>query len=184
LTLSISQSVGILRVDERPIKERGMGMVKVIRPGYMVAPYFHRFFTDRHLSNSMAVNNPFRTILIAPCGMDCAICVAFLREKNRCGGCRSPDRKCHKNCTISGCDKVLGKYHHDCTEFPCKSLRQLDLRYRKNYGMSMIENLEAIRQHGIRKFIKSEKERWTCSKCGGVICVHRGFCWTCGERKE
>ncbi len=48
----------------------------------------------------------------------------------------------------------------------------------------MIENLEAIRQHGIRKFIKSEKERWTCSKCGGVICVHRGFCWTCGEKKE
>jgi hypothetical protein len=30
-------------------------------------------------------------------------------------------------------------------EFPYKSLWQLDLRYRKNYGMSMIENLEAIR---------------------------------------
>jgi hypothetical protein len=63
-------------------------------------------------------------------------------------------------------------------------VRQLDLRYRKKYGMSMIENLEAIRQHGIRKFIKSEKERWTCSECGGVICVHRGFCSTCGAKKE
>jgi uncharacterized OB-fold protein len=48
----------------------------------------------------------------------------------------------------------------------------------------MIENLEAIRMHGIRKFIKSEKERWTCSKCGGVICVHRGFCSKCGQKKE
>jgi len=150
----------------------------------MVATTCPKFFIGRSLSDSMAVKNPFRTTLIAPCGMDCAICMAYLREKNHCGGCYAPDRKCHKNCTISGCDQVRGRYHHDCAEFPCKSLRQLDMRYRKNYGMSMIENLEAIGQHGIRKFIKSEKERWTCSKCGGVICVHRGFCSTCGEKKE
>jgi len=125
-----------------------------------------------------------KTTLIAPCGMNCAICLAFLREKNRCDGCWSTERKCRKNCTIFACTMVRGRYHHDCTEFPCKRLRQLDQRYRKKYGMSMIENLEAIRKHGIRKFVKTEKERWTCSDCGGIICVHRGFCFTCGKKRE
>jgi hypothetical protein len=45
---------------------------------------------------------------------------------------------------------------------------RLDTRYRKNYRMSMIENLNAIKISGIRNFIKTEKNRWTCSKCGGT----------------
>jgi len=40
------------------------------------------------------------------------------------------------------------------------------------------------RNQGIRKFIKTERQRWTCSNCGGIICVHRGFCFTCGEKKN
>ncbi len=28
---------------------------------------------------------------------------------------------------------------------------------------AMLEKLEAIGQHGIRKFVKTEKERWSCS---------------------
>jgi hypothetical protein len=142
-------------VEGKRIKGKGMGIVKVIRALAWSRNTFPRFFIGRSLSTSMIVKNPFGATLISPCGMDCAICMAYLGEKNRCGGCYAPDRKCHKNCTIFGCDKVLGKYHHNCAEFPCKSLRQLDKRYRKNYGRSMLENLEAIRQNGIRKFIKS-----------------------------
>jgi hypothetical protein len=26
--------------------------------------------------------------LIAPCGMNCGVCMAYLREKNKCPGCR------------------------------------------------------------------------------------------------
>jgi uncharacterized OB-fold protein len=48
----------------------------------------------------------------------------------------------------------------------------------------MLENLESVRNQGIRKFIKTERLRWTCPKCGGIICVHRGFCITCGEQKN
>lgn len=29
--------------------------------------------------------------LIAPCGMNCSICMAYLREKNKCPGCRGND---------------------------------------------------------------------------------------------
>ena len=133
----------------------------------------------------MAVKNPFRTTLIAPCGMNCAICMAYLREKNHCRGCRSPDRKCHINCTISACEKVRGKFcSPNCDEYPCKRLSQLDKRYRNKYGMSMIENLAAIKEHGIRAFVKTERERWTCPACDGTINVHRGKCAACGYERE
>ena len=77
----------------------------------------------------MAAKTAFRATLIAPCGMDCAICIAYLRQKNRCGGCYAPDRKCNRNCTISACRKVQGRCHPDCGEFPCKRLSHLDTRH-------------------------------------------------------
>jgi hypothetical protein len=132
----------------------------------------------------MAGTSAFRTTLIAPCGMDCAICMAFLREKNRCGGCYAPDRKCSKNCTIFACNNVRGRYHHDCGEFPCRRLSQLDERYRKKYHMSMLDNLAAIKKDGIRAFLKSERERWTCTACGGTIDVHHYRCSVCGKEPE
>jgi hypothetical protein len=33
--------------------------------------------------------------------------------------------------------------------------------------MGVIGNLENIRKFGIRHFIRNEKERWSCPKCGG-----------------
>jgi hypothetical protein len=58
-----------------------------------------------------------------------------------------------------------------CDEYPCKKLKSLDKRYRTKYGMSMIENLERIKDYGVRKFITSEKKRWT--KGTMVFCVHK-----------
>ena len=142
------------------------------------------FLRMRDNSKSMAAKNPFKTTLIAPCGMNCAICSAFLREKNRCGGCYTPNRLCSINCTISGCEKVKDRYRHDCDDFPCRRLKQLDKRYRTTYGMSMIDNLEAIRKNGIRAFVKMERERWTCTTCGGTIDVHHGKCADCGKERE
>lgn len=112
--------------------------------------------------------------------MNCAVCMAFLQ--NWCVGCWSPDRKCHKNCSIRSCPDMKGKYCFTCPTFPCRRVRQLDARYRKKYGMSMLENLEMIKREGIRKFIRSEKERWVCTKCGGTINVHRYCCSKCGGR--
>ena len=69
---------------------------------------------------------------------------------------------------------------YECTRFPCQRLKHIDKRYRTKYFMSMIENLEFIRQYGIRQFVKNEKDRWTCATCGGIMCVHHGACFTCG----
>lgn len=127
--------------------------------------------------------------LIAPCGMNCGVCMTYLREKNKCPGCRVPDTS--KNifcirCIIKNCkilkDKKWKYCSKKCKNYPCTRLKSLDKRYRNKYHMSMIENLENIRLFGAEKFVKNEKIRWTCPKCGGTICVHRGCCINCGTK--
>jgi hypothetical protein len=115
--------------------------------------------------------------LIAPCGMNCAICLAYLREENRCLGCRAivKDKPVTRiNCKIKNCEiirKNNWKYCSiRCKEFPCDRLNTLDKRYRTKYGMSMIANLQNIDKKGIRKFIRMEKDRWI--KGNKVFCVH------------
>lgn len=128
--------------------------------------------------------------MIAPCGMNCSLCLAYLREKNRCFGCNGDDKDkpyyCVR-CKIKNCEIIVSsrqKYCFKCKKFPCTRLKQLDKRYRSKYSMSMIENLENIRESGIRQFIKAERKKWTCPGCGGIICVHRENCVFCGEGKK
>jgi hypothetical protein len=44
----------------------------------------------------------------------------------------------------------------ECEKYPCAGLNHLDTRYRTKYSMSMIDNLESIKQFGIRNFIKKK----------------------------
>jgi len=131
--------------------------------------------------------NPFRASLIAPCGMNCRLCRAYMREKEAYPGCRGDDAgkpKTRVTCRIKTCDKITKgevRYCFSCESFPCGNLNHLDKRYRTNYGMSMIENLRNIRKSGVRHFIETEKQRWTCSECGQIICVHQPQCLRCGH---
>ena len=137
----------------------------------------------------MSTKTIIKSGLIAPCGMNCALCMArLIREKNQCPGCRGDDSGKPKycvQCVIVNCDhfkETKNKYcSSKCAKFPCTRLRNLDKRYRTKYHMSMLENLKYIEDFGIRAFVRWEKERWTCSECGGTICVHRGVCSTCGK---
>jgi hypothetical protein len=128
--------------------------------------------------------------LIAPCGMNCGICLAYLREKNRCDGCRikpAVNFKSIDRCIIRNCiylKETTSGFCYDCVKFPCQRLKQLDKRYRTKYGMSMINNLESIKNMGLERFTESEVERWACSNCGATICVHRENCLTCGEIRK
>jgi len=124
---------------------------------------------------------------IAPCGMNCALCYAFIREKNRCAGCLVPSeqksnhcRNCSiKNCTLhAGADIILC---YDCPKFPCLKIKRLDLRYRTKYHMSMIENLESIHLLGMSTFLEKEMARWTCASCGAIVSVHRETCPHCNQ---
>jgi hypothetical protein len=129
-----------------------------------------------------------KSSLIASCGMNCGICRGYLGEKKKCPGCRgSNGNKSFScvNCNIKNCimlNKNNLKFCFECNKFPCERIKQMDKRYRTKYNMSTIENLENIKKFGVREFVNNEKIRWACSKCGGTICVHRGYCSICGKK--
>ncbi len=130
------------------------------------------------------------TSLIAPCGMNCGICLAQLRPDNRCPGCHGDDANKSKSCIrciIRNCETIKSNdsgFCYECPRFPCRRLKELDKRYRTKYAMSMLENLEAIRTLGLLGFVGKEKERWRCPDCGGTICVHRGYCLECRAKRH
>lgn len=110
--------------------------------------------------------------LIAPCGMNCGLCLSYLRDKNKCPSCfsgRKVNGKCI-NCAIKLCKKRTGDYCFNCDEYPCDRLKRLDKRYREKYEMSMIDNLETIKNKGIEFLIKQEQKKWLNSD--GTYCVH------------
>ncbi len=97
--------------------------------------------------------------LIAPCGMNCAICSGYLaythKVKSRgirmpyCAGCRPRDKKCaflKKKCQLLLNGQI--KYCYECQDFPCERLRHIDQRYQTFYRMSLIENLKYIKENG------------------------------------
>ena len=115
----------------------------------------------------------FEIKLIAPCGINCGICKAHLRAHNPCHGCNFNGQekpKTRAQCRLRLCDKRKGHYCCHCAEFPCALLNRLDKRYRTRYGMSEIENLVAIRDQGIRRFVEEESRKWISDK--GILCVH------------
>ena len=150
----------------------------------------------RHIKNE---KNPFvieqnrvkimKSVHIAPCGMNCSICMTYLRDKNRCPGCRLFTKKepvTIAKCKIKNCATLQSskfKFCYRCDKFPCERIQHMDKRYRTRYHISTIENLENIKKFGVRKFIKTEEHRWACPQCGGTICVHRGYCFQCGKHK-
>jgi hypothetical protein len=129
---------------------------------------------------------PTESGLIAPCGMNCGICMAYLRKKRHCPGCNCYDpnkTETRLRCQIKNCEKLQQSksgFCYECAQIPCARLKHLDKRYRTKYGMSMIENQEFIRSNGLPAFIKKEEKRWQCPKCGGTICVHKHLCSSCG----
>ena len=132
--------------------------------------------------------------LIAPCGMNCNVCSAYLAYKNDvkskdvgmpyCAGCRPRGKKCaflKKRCNLLMDGKV--EYCYQCPDCPCDNLKHVDNRYQALYRMSLIDNLEYIRQNGIEALLAREDEKWRCPECGEAICCHNGICFNCGIEK-
>ena len=123
-------------------------------------------------------------IHIAPCGMNCALCIGFQREKRNCQGCNinDPNKPNYcRTCSAVVCSKRKGDLCFDCEDLPCRRIKQLEKRYSSKYHMSMMENLEFIRERGMEEFLEREREQWTCEGCGNLISVHRNECPTCGK---
>jgi hypothetical protein len=136
----------------------------------------------------------FTSGLLAPCGIYCGICKAYLaynhnvpRQRSKvtyCSGCRPRA----KNCYIKrGCTKLRKHALESCSQcdvMPCKNLLHLDKRYRERYDMSMVENLKDIQANGMEAFLEGQRRKYRCSNCGGTFSVHNGKCYSCGFIRE
>ena len=128
--------------------------------------------------------------LIAPCGMNCSLCVSYQFNKldlNKKGFNRKYCKGCiprGKHCLFmaKSCEKMkhgLVRYCFECNEFPCTRLKALDKRYKDKYNMSMIDNLKYIKEKGINNFINKEEDKWKCTTCNEYICCHNNLCLNC-----
>ena len=131
---------------------------------------------------------PISEELIAPCGMNCAICSRYLSyvnhlKRSQCIGCRPGKKRC-----AYLFEKCRGINHHsnenltfcyECSQYPCKQINRMDNRYKNNYKMSMKDNLETIQKMGIGKFLEEQVNKYRCSKCGGFISIHNRKCFKC-----
>ena len=112
--------------------------------------------------------------LIAPCGMNCGLCISYLAMKNDinkkgfkrkyCPGCITRGKHCifmKDQCDLLGKGQV--RFCFLCADFPCKRLKNLDKRYRTKYHMSMIDNLIYIKENGMDRFIENEKRKMELS---------------------
>jgi hypothetical protein len=124
--------------------------------------------------------------MVAPCGINCAACSAYLRPKNRCSGCLSEgDKVSHcATCSIKFCaehGKAGSAYCRDCGKYPCARLKNLYKRYREKYGLDIAANQTAIRESGMEKFFEQEAKKWACAVCGAALNMHRPECMKCGK---
>ena len=123
--------------------------------------------------------------LIAPCGINCGLCSAFLRDKNRCPGCNAGNLNKPKacvNCIIKNCEHLQKsdvKFCYTCEKYPCKRLKQLNKRYETKYNVHIFENLSTIKTQGMQTLLENEFNKWHCKTCNGIICMHKGFCMSC-----
>jgi len=128
--------------------------------------------------------------LIAPCGMNCAICASYLALKNDvknkgvrmpyCAGCRPRSKNCafiKKHCSKLSRGEVA--FCFECSSFPCDRLKALDSRYKVRYRMSMIDNSVFIKEYGMQNFLAEQEKTWKCPNCGELISCHNGLCFNC-----
>jgi hypothetical protein len=132
--------------------------------------------------------NPIAEELIAPCGMNCAICSRYLSyvnhlKRSQCIGCRPSKRRCtclFEKCTgINNTSRGNWSFCIECNQYPCKQLKRMDNRYRNNYLYSVKDNLEYIKNAGVGEFIKEQYWKYSCSRCGELISIHNRKCFKC-----
>ena len=125
---------------------------------------------------------------LAPCGVNCAACGAYLRAKNRCSGCLGPvppTRKSCQNCVRRACAAEKGiAWCFECAQFPCKQLKTLDKSYQTRYNISLIQDGHLAAERGVDALLLAQRERYLCPRCGGVVCQHDGLCSECGTPQE
>ena len=126
--------------------------------------------------------------LVAPCGIHCGTCYAYLRGKRKCPGCRyldNPLPNFRHRCKIATCQTLAetkSGFCYDCDKIYCRRLKDLDKRYRTRYNTGLIQNLALIKEKGMTRFLDLEIKKRICLNCGSIISIHRESCSTCKKK--
>jgi hypothetical protein len=129
----------------------------------------------------------FERYHLAPCGINCGTCRAFLRTRKKCNGCMSAEGSEIQHCitcSIRNCEylkKAGSGFCFECDLFPCHRIIHIDERYRTRYKTGLIQNLRIINETGVKAYLLDEAKRWTCSSCGAALSVHQSSCSKCGK---
>ncbi len=132
--------------------------------------------------------DPILKQLVAPCGMNCAVCSRYLAHLNnlrrsQCIGCRPSKKKCtylFKDCGGPRNNSAKpATFCYECEQYPCWRIDRMDKRYRTGYQTSIKENLEFIRKHGLAKFVAEQYSKHQCQTCFEMISIHNGKCFKC-----
>lgn len=131
----------------------------------------------------MKMRDKIEPAMFAPCGMNCLVCYKHCYHKKPCAGCLKSDKgkpeHCRK-CRIKDCVTARQiTYCFECSEYPCKLIKNLEKSYGKRYQASLIENSEFVRLYGLEAFMEQQKEKYVCQKCGGIISIHDSECSEC-----
>lgn len=122
--------------------------------------------------------------MVAPCGLYCGECTAFLGGK--CRGCRSNEglsRQYRKYCKIYQCSTDKGlKTCIECERFPCiffdffkaESLEQ------SSWFLDVLANMKQIREYGMTNFL-GKKGRWMKMRRKCAIKMGIQYCDKCKE---
>lgn len=128
------------------------------------------------------------TEMFAPCGMNCMVCYKHCytkKTKQSCAGCMGEStgkpEHCRK-CKIKDCVQSKGiTYCYECSDFPCKLIKNLESSYNKHYSESLIENSKTAKEKGIPHLMEAHIKKYICTKCGGIITLHDKVCTECGN---
>lgn len=136
----------------------------------------------------MKMPDVIKDIMLATCGMNCAVCykhVGIRKSGKPCEGCLKGDagkpEHCRK-CKIKTCVQEQGYTRClECEGFPCKLIKNLEKSYNKRYHASLVENSRTAQDIGISAFLEEDRRKWTCAGCGGAFSLHDGVCSECGQ---
>ncbi len=131
--------------------------------------------------------NKNRWNLVAPCGLYCGECTAFLDGK--CGGCRSNkglSKEYRKYCKIYRCSSSKNlKICLECKEFPCKlfDFFKAERLEESSWFLDVWSNMKQIKEMGLTDFLR-KKENWLrkrkeCGEKRGIKYCEECEQWPC-----
>ncbi len=125
--------------------------------------------------------------LVAPCGLYCGECTAFLNKK--CGGCRSNkglSEQYRRYCKIYKCSSDKGlKVCLECNEFPCKTFNffKAEGLEDSSWFLDVLSNMKTIAETDISRFLKRKaawlNKRKKCARKRGIDYCDECKRWPC-----